>query len=206
MRCSPNARSTALVQTRCVVSSLTLCANGDVVDTVNSTAFADVDFATMQANVGDAYKFNPTSKFAFSPEFAANRFYKLADTTGRPVSPGQQQTGRRHQRQHVGTCSRRWVTRFLPPTPAAAACTLGAVGSGCNNHGRSHRRAVRRCVAVRNSQHRWKPWSNVSPNRKPPISVACGFRGVRRIGGGWTSASTSAQPVRWSHSVSRTET
>lgn len=171
----------------------TLCANGDVVDTVSSTAFADVDFATMQANVGDAYKFNPTCKFAFSPEFAANRFYKLADTTGRYLYR------QANNKPGEGINGNMWAlltsmgdTVSLPPTPAAAACTLGAVGSAATItagrivalYGDASLFVIRNIAET--LVERFEQETGAIQRR------AVAFRGVRRIGGGWTSASTSA--------------
>lgn len=170
-----------------------LCSAGHVVDTINSTSFVDDDLANLMGSVGDAYKLSPTSKFAFSPEMVTNRLLKLKSTTGEPLYQNSADPIKRViHGQSWDMLTGLSDTVSLPPTPAAAACSLGTVGTGASI-------TAGRIIALYGdfSTYVYREVMDTIIKRFTELKEAADsdcvfFRGYRRMGGKYNSASTSA--------------
>lgn len=169
-----------------------LAADGHVVDTATATTFADADLTALIVATGVAYRESPASKFAFGSDFKYNHLLNLKDTTGRPLYQTANQSLAeviKDKKWSVLTALNDAVT--LPTTPAGAVCSLGATPVGSLTAGRLIAaygdasqfviRNVKDVLVERFTQ------LTAAANRR---SVA--FRGVRRYGCGWNSASASA--------------
>jgi len=170
-----------------------LCSAGHVVDTINSTSFVDDDLANLMGSVGDAYKLNPSCKFAFSPEMVTNRLLKLKGSDGQPLYQNSADPIKRViHGQQWGMLTSLGDTVSLPPTPAAAACSLGTVGTGASI-------TAGRIIALYGdfSTYVYREVMDTIIKRFTELKEAADsdctfFRGYRRMGGKYNNASTSA--------------
>lgn len=170
-----------------------LCTNGHLVDTINSTSFVDDDLANLMGSVGDAYKLSPASKFAFSPEMVTNRLLKLKGSDGQPLYQNSADPIKRlihGQSWNMLTGLGDSVT--LPPTPAAAVCSLGTVGTGASI-------TAGRIIALYGdfSTYVYREVASTIIRRFTELKEAADsdcvfFRGYRRMGGKFNSPSTGA--------------